>query len=242
MATWLDVVTQAAQELGYVAGGESLTANDSTFLLNKLNRLLDNWNAERAAVYTDTFNTYTLTPALSPHTIGPTGATFTAAIRPVSIVSANIVQQTVTPSVRTPLYIADEDWWMANTVRAVTSSIPTALFYQPTWPNGNLYLWPVPTTAYQIELQTRTLLASVTLAGTFALPPGYQDAITLTLAEDSAGALGRPMPSDLQMKAAKARGRIFVNNDYHPRISTVEGGMQSRRSRGSFNWQTGQIV
>lgn len=242
MATWNDVIARAAQELGIVAGGETLSADDANVLLGIANELIDEWNADRGAVYCDTFNTYVLTPNLNPHTIGPTGATWTAAIRPVDIVAANIVVTTASPNYRTPVNIRDAEWWMANSVRAVTSTLPTDLFYRTNWVNGDVYLWRVPTAAYSLELQTRVLLSDVTLVTTFSLPPAYRKAMTLTIAENAADSFGRAMPASLPNRAAQARSRLWANNTQAPRITTRDYGMSGPRRGTKLNWLNREIV
>jgi hypothetical protein len=237
-----DIIRDALYELGVLAAGESLQAQDAEYGLGKLNRLLDNWNAERAAVYAQQFVTYTITPLLQPHTIGPTGATFTVTQRPQKIDGANIILDTSTPDVRTPLEIRGDDWWRDLPVPEVTGSVPTDLYYSPDWPNGSIYLWPEPTVAYGLELETRILLAALTLASTFSLPPGYQDAITLTLAESLVPAY--PSAASIlpvvEKMATRARGRVFGNNDVTPRLATVDAGMPGGGSGSSFNYKTGR--
>src|SRR5579859_2908705 len=70
--------------------------------------------------------------------------------RPVGISDANIVLNNVNPVVRTPVRVRDKDWWMANSVRTVPSSIPTDLYYDPVFPNGRLNLWPEQDVNYLI--------------------------------------------------------------------------------------------
>src|SRR5438445_8386155 len=60
--------------------------------------------------------------------------------RPVYIDDANIVLNNVNPVVRTPIRIRDKDWWMANSVRTVPSSVPTDLYYDDSFPNGRINL------------------------------------------------------------------------------------------------------
>ena len=118
------------------------------------------------------------------------------------------------------------------------TSIPTDVYYQPDWPNGKLYFWPVPTVAYQVDLETRVLLSQLVLTDSFDLPPGYRDAVTLTLAEQASRGFGRPVLPDLAASAAKSRARVFANNDVTPGITTDDSGMPS--SEGSyFNWRSG---
>jgi len=232
------ICEDAAREIGVVGEGNSLGAGDAQFLLGVLNRLLDNWNAERAAVYASAFNSFTLTPSLSPHTIGPTAATFTVTQRPVTLVSAALILSGGSLDVYLPMNIRDATWWADQTVPGLETSIPTDVYYQPDWPNGKLYFWPVPTVAYQVDLETRVLLSQLILTDSFDLPPGYRDAVTLTLAEQASRGFGRPVLPDLMASAAKSRARIFANNDVTPGIVTDDSGMPS--SEGSyFNWRSG---
>jgi hypothetical protein len=236
--TTRDLLTDSLHELNVLAAGESLSASDAALMLGKLNRLLDNWNAERAAVYVDRFDSYTLVPSLSPHTIGPTGATFTVTQRPVKIDGANLVLNTSTPDVRTPICIRDAAWYQELSVPDLTGSIPTDVYYEPAWPNGRLFFWPIPTTAYDVELQTRIVLASLELDTVFSMPPGYQDAITLTLAEQVARSFGAVITEDLRFDARNARARIFANNDETPRL-TSDAPESASNGRPSFNYLTG---
>lgn len=236
--TALNLCEDAAREIGVMGEGNGLSAADANFLLGKLNRLLDNWNGERAAVYASAFNSFTLTPALSPHTIGPTAATFTMTIRPVELVSCALILTGGSLPIYLPMAVRDNQWWADQTVPTLSTSIPTDVYYQPDWPLGKLYFWPVPDTAYQVDLETRVLLASVALDTTISLPPGYRDALTLSVAEAACGSFGRAVSPDLRQSAAQARARVFANNDVTPTLVTQDSGMPS--GQGSyFNWRSG---
>jgi hypothetical protein len=219
-----NIVTDALIEIGVYDPLQPPSAEDSAFVLRKLNRLIDNMNAERQAVYASVFQAFTLTPALQPHTIGPSG-TVAVAQRPVSVDGAMLVLNNVTPNVDVPIRIRDKEWWLGLSVPALTNSMPTDLYYEPAWPNGKLNFWGVPTTAYGVVLLIRALLSQFTLATTFYLPPGYQDAITLTLAEEICTPF-RKQPTDrLTLSAMRARARIYANNNETPRIETRDAGM-----------------
>lgn len=238
--TTADLVTDVFYELGYLAPGETASDVDVQFVLGKINRLLDNWNADRMAVYAEVFTTYVLTASLQPHTIGPSGQTFTATQRPVSIDGAALILTDVTPNVRNPIDLIDADEWREISVQAITSPIPTKLYYDTAWPNGSIYLWPKPTTAYSLELQTRVLLAALALTDTFTMPPGYRDAVTLSVAEQSADGLGVAVPPSLPGRALECRARIFPNNVTVPKIRTRDAGMPGGGSGGgSYNYLTG---
>lgn len=235
--TALDICRHAAQKLGVYGAGESLTAEDAADLLANLNSLLDSWNANRDAVYADLFLTFPLTASLSPHTIGPTG-TFVVAQRPVSIEGAGIVIAGTSPTaVTSPINLRDAAWWDDVRMDALSTSLPTDLYYDPTWPNGSLYFWPVPTMIRDVTFWTRTVLAQLLLTSTFSLPPGYEKALTLTLAEDSADLFGVAIPPQMPAQAAQARATIFSNNRRTPRLETRDAGLPG--GRGTYSYLTG---
>jgi hypothetical protein len=177
------------------------------------------------------------------YTIGPNAADLTVTSRPVTIDAANVILQSPSPVVRNPITIhTSYQWWASISVRDVTTTFPTDLYYETDFPNGTLKFWPVPTTTYGFELFVRNTLSLVTLNSTLNYPPGYQDAITLTLAEYLAPSYGIP-PSDIGMVAKRggeARARIFANNQMIPALRTQDAGMPSQtRGRCNFNYRTG---
>jgi len=230
-----DLIAECFVDLTILAAGEALSDTDAAVGLRKLTRLFDNLNAERAGVYADRFTPYTLTPNLQPHTIGPTASspTFIVTQRPVSIESASIIIGTVFY----PLNIRDAQWWSELTVPSLATSIPTDLYYNPAWPLGEIFLYGVPTTAYGLELQTRIVLADLALTDAVSMPPGYRDAVTLTLGEMIAPGYPTAVPDPAG--AAKARARIFANNDVTPRLATVDSGMPTQGGGGWFDYKTG---
>lgn len=240
--TVAEVITETFQDINVLAVGESLSAAMEQDGLRKLTRLLNSWNAIREAVYADRLTTYTLVPSLQPHTIGPAASTptYTVIQRPVSIDGANLVLNDVSPAVHRPLNLRDSEWWRLLVVPTLSTSIPTDLYYNAEWPLGKIYLWPVPTTAYGLEIQTRIVLDDLLLTDTLSMPPGYRDAITLTLGERLAPVYP---PANPQPEAAReARARIFANNDVVPRLQTADFGMphaSSTTPRATFNYRSG---
>lgn len=226
-------------EIGFLQSSEAMSADLASFVLGRLNLIVDSWNAEREKAIVEEFNQYTFTPSLSPHTIGPTGATFTVSQRPVSIEGASVVLPG-SPPVLVSIAIRDYQWWNEQSVPELETTFPTDLYYEPDWPNGKLFFWPVPTVAYGVELVTRGVLDAFALNTSVSLPPGYEAAYLYTLAEDLCGALGRTMPPDLPKKGTKARARINANNVLSPRIQTQDSGMpMGNQTRSTFNYLTG---
>lgn len=254
----IDLITAALQELGVAAPGEALSSADANFGLDKLNRLLDAWNSERLYVYADVFlssagatSTYVLTPNHQPHTIGLSGADFilpaSFAARPLKISSANLQINTSTPPYSIPLNIRDAGWWAAQRIQQLATSYPTDLYYEPDWPNGSIFLWPIPTTAYPIQLEVRVQLAQMTMNTAFLLPPGYWDAIVYSLAESLIPSFGgesmQILEAGMGPRAARARAMVLKANSSSPTLSTGADGLPSGgRQRTAFDWRTGFTI
>jgi len=241
-----DLIRLALLEIRVARSGDVVSPNLNADALLVLNEYLDRLNVTPRALYDTTQTTFTLTPSLQPHTIGLTAnsPTFSVSInRPARIISANIV---LSGNIRVPVNILNEQGWDAITAGAaagqsvtITSSIPTDLFYKPTWPNGSIYLWPVPT-ANKLELRFETLLASLALTDTFTLPMGYQQALRLTLAELLAPMCGQEVSADTKRAARDAREAVWGTNDVSL-DAMPDVGMAATGRGGGWNYKTGQI-
>ena len=244
MATFREIVTDSMIELGVLQANETPSAEDAAWVLRKLVRLFDQWNAYRPAVFCENFTTFSFVPSQQAYTIGPSGADLTATIRPVTLDGVNVILNNVSPVVRNPCNLRDWQWWQYNAVQGVTSSFPTDVYYKPSYPLGVVTFWPVPTVAYGFELVTRTLVdESITLAGTFSMPQGYLDAAIFSLAEScipSFGTVSGETAARISKAASEARAKVFANNDFSGRLATVDAGMpQSVGVRSTFNYRTG---
>ena len=235
--TAADICRAALLDLNVFEPSDSVSNDDLAFVLTKLNRILDNWNADRQATYADQFTQFTLTPSLSPHTIGPTG-TWVTSQRPVSIEGASLVFPTAN-SPEVGITLRDAEWYNSLSVPSLAGSTPTDLYYEPAWPNGRLNFYPVPSAAYKVSLWTRVVLAQLALTDTFTLPPGYWDALTLTLSENIAATYEKTVPALLSRQANDARARVFNANLEIPRLVTADSGMPSTDSSGSGTYYTG---
>src|ERR1700676_1879773 len=171
----------------------------------------------------------------------------TVAPRPVKIADANVILNNVNPIVKVPLRIRDKDWWIANTVPTVSTTLPTDLYYDPLYPNGAIYLWPLQSNAYGLELEVWNSLSDISdLNYQFYMPQAYWSAVTLSLAEAMIPAYGlSPVRSALLVKmAAKARAVVRDLNSTSPRIITADSGIPrgGMKNRSFFNYLSGALV
>lgn len=237
-----DIVSSALFELGVQTAGEPIEPQDAAWGLEKLQRLIDQWNARRELIFSHSFTQFNLQANHGPHTIGP-GGDFNMPTRPVRIVSASfILNSTSNTPVDSPfLNIRDSDWWARNPLKTLTSSIVTDLYYDPASPLGACNFYPICNVANPVRLETwNSLQQALTLQTSLGLPQGYWDAIVTDLAVRSAPSFGKAVSADLRDQWNRAMRIIEANNDKPPRIQT-DSAMPSARSGGrpDFNFLTG---
>lgn len=234
------IVTATLQEMGALGVADTADPDVATYLKGKWNRLMDTWNVEAAGAYASDPQSFTITANLNPHTIGPSGSTptWTRDPRPNEIENVGLVISGTT-DIFIPIVMHDEAWYANLSVPDLTSTYPTDGYYNPGWPLGSLYLYPVPTAANSIAFTTRIAFAQASLLTSLVwLPPGYLNATIMTLAEESCRAVTEQDPSvDLVRRAQKARAIIFGQNDVTPMLETDVPGMARRA--GMFNYLSG---
>lgn len=226
--------------------------------LDYLNTLADQWAARRPFMWTTTFTQYTLTPNHQPHRMGPglVSPDFNVAVRPVRIESANIVLTgngtpnpapnppatpagAVNTNVDVPLNIRDSAWWANERVKGIATNIPTDLYPEYDWDSLALWLWPIPSYAYGLRLETWVGLTQFTsIQQKFSAPPAYFNAVHLTLAKMLVDGYELPMPESLPELHRDAMKALQSNNEKSPRIQSADWGTQGR-PRGDFNYYTG---
>jgi len=102
LATPNTIIYAALQDLGVLAAGETPSAEDSTFALEALNRLVDQWAAERLMMYTITRKTWTITASDGEYTVGD-GGDIDIDPRPVHIEEVRLIDTSPTPDAEYPL-------------------------------------------------------------------------------------------------------------------------------------------
>lgn len=229
-------------EIGVLDPIEDIEGGNANTGLAKLNRILDGYNADGAKVFEITSITQNLVPNLQPHTIGPDGAPFIVNQRPTYLDAANIILNANTPNaIRQPLAVRELDWWQNKRAYAVQSTLPTDVYYSAAWPNGQLFIWCVPTVAYPLELWMRTVIDQLQLTTKFSLPPGYLDGVVYDLAKALAPGFAAPWTPALEELRRDALRKMEQPNLTSPQMATQDAGIPrgNQPLRSTFNWLTG---
>ena len=82
-----------------------------------------------------------------------------------------------------PLTPLTDAGWRGIGLKTLTSVLPSSAYYNPTFPYGNVQIWPVPTSSTLIGvLYAPTAMTAFALVDTISLPPGYRRFLTTNLA------------------------------------------------------------
>lgn len=166
--------------------------------------------------------------------------------RPVKIVNGNqlLYGSGDGQVVRVPMRIVDADWWANQRTPTVQTNLPTNLYYQPNFPNGLCFFWPVLNISQQVELEIWQTLQNLQADDTFELPQGYEDAVTFTLAETLCPSYQRPVDDSLAAFATASRSAVTGLNQASLTITTGDLGMPGKGcvGRADFNWKTGNLA
>lgn len=206
----LNIIKKAFLISGIKAINEVPTGPEGIDALNTLNMIMGTFQLENLLQYDDIVVNATLTPGLNPHTIGgpSTGATFNAN-RPNSILSAYIRDNSNNDY---NLIEIDATQYDEITTKSISTDIPTYFFYNPRYPNGEIFLSPVPTAAYTINLRYKNPLGMFgTLQTSNNYPDGYEMLLTYQLAYQLSVEYGTPR-LDLKEISDSVKNTVKKNN------------------------------
>lgn len=220
-------------------GGRGLSASESADGLLCLNSLLDSWQAEQRLVYAEVGYNFTMVANQASYSVGLSGTPDISIQRPEKLERVGLrMIGTTTPVVEVPLRLYNRQEWAALTPKALTSTMPTGAYYEPTIPNGTLLPWPIPTQGWQWVLYLWQNLATQTdPTASINLPPGYQSAIEYNLAlEMSARWPLRARVSQYTVQRALAAKRnVKVINDPMLLMQADAGSQGANPSVGLYD-------
>jgi hypothetical protein len=205
VATIGDKITDALQDLGVVAAGDTPSNEDSALALSRVNDWIDSLGTDGPALYTVARTTWTITANDGSYTVGA-GADVNVA-RPVSPngITVRLIDTSADPDLEMSLgELLTEAEYAGIPQKALTSPYPQRAHYNPTHPSGTLTFWPVPTSSTLLGvLYARTPISEfASLATTFSLPPGYRRWFRAQLAIEIAPAFDAT-PSEAILLAAR---------------------------------------
>lgn len=245
MPTPADIFRNALLDIGIGTSFQAQAPEDIELARVKFNRMLGQWNLRQRMAYFIRTQAFTFSTSAQSYTLGTAanGATFqilAGTQRPIKILRAKLVLVASTPDEEIELPVINLDQYANIPAPALSSTVPTRLYYQPTFPNGTL--WPVPyptTTTNQLRLFFYNQLLEVAVADITTnvdMPPGLEDALTLSLSEALCLPFRKKVSADLRLQASKARALYGSINVTPPLVGT---DYPASRVRPLINPRTG---
>lgn len=230
-----DLINLALRKLRVLAPSETPTATEYADALIALNLMLDAWTADTCFIYSRTRTPFLLTSSQFVYTVGPTGNFVMT--RPIRLESVGLILDN---SIANPLEVPVElllysDEYAGIVNKNLVATYPRKCWYNPTYPLGTIYLWPVPSGAsIYLVLYTSNLLSQFAATSeTIALPPGYANALVYNLAIELAEDYGVTPTENVEKLATNSKARVKADNA----VKTIPllGSDYPTRERGRFN-------
>jgi len=225
------IVMLALRDSGYVALGQQPTQLVVNEALTRLNMITAQWNTKRWMSWHLQDIAYVPATPQQFYTVGTQGnfnigsdfsSDFNADFGPqqerplqVERAYARLTNTSQTPT-DYPLKLIPTMEDYSSIVLKTMTNFPTHYFYDPAYPLGHIYFWPIPnagTQPWELHIIVRHFLQPVaTLDTIMVVPPEYAMALELTLAKWIRMAAKLPADPQLVLDARNAVNAIKTNN------------------------------
>jgi len=232
-----EILTRAMRTATILGASDVMEGNDAADALLTLNQMMDAWQAERLFAYEILQHTHALTAGVGTYTIGPGGTINTD--RPVRIEWAYTRDS---QNYDRPMEIVPDQVFAAITLKNQGDNFPSVLYYRPAFPLGTIRLWEHPSANLVLHLGCWVTLSEFAdLNSSVTLPPGYEQAIVLSMAELLSPEYGKEPSASLVRMAARARANIQQNNLPDPRIGCEFMGVQQNTPAPYYRYVSGDF-
>jgi hypothetical protein len=222
MTTARDICTDALRLDGVIAANEPGDAADLDLCLRRLNGMLSAWSINRNNILATVIETFPLVNNQVSYTIG-VGGNFNTA-NPIKVEESSFVRY---QSVDYILRSIDEDQYSSIPYK-LNGGIPYAFWFDRAPLLSTLYFYPIPQTGQTIELHSvKPFTSFANLDTIYNFAPGYEEAMSYSLAERIAPAFEREVPKFVVVEAVKLRRALKRSNVNIPTldITSVPAGI-----------------
>jgi hypothetical protein len=206
-----DLINGSLRLLGVLAEGETPSAETSQDALLAMNQMIQSWNTERLTVFATQDQVVSWPPSTISRTFGPTGDI--VANRPVAIDDSTYFRD---PSngISYGLKLINQQQYNGIAVKTVTSTYPQVMWVNMTYPDVEMYVYPVPTKVLEFHIvSVEELTQPANLATDLAFPPGYLRCFRYNLACEMAPEFGTEPSRQVQRIAMTSKRNLKrINN------------------------------
>ena len=234
--TAADQINGALRLIGVLAEAEAPSAAMAQDALTALNQMIDSWNTERLSVFSTIDQVFNWPSSTRIRTLGPTGDF--VGQRPVQLDDATYFRDAST-NVSYGIKMINQEQYNNIAVKTVTSTYPQILWYNATYPNIEIYLYPVPSRVLEFHfVSVSPLSAPATLDTDLTFPPGYLRAFRYNLACELAPEFGvEPSAQVRRIAMYSKRNLKRINNPDD--VMAMPAALMVNRPR--FNIYTGNF-
>ena len=206
-----DQINGAMRLIGMLAEGETPSAAASQDALSAMNQMIDSWNTERLSVFSTQDQIFTWPASTQSRTLGPTGDF--VGNRPVLLDDSTYFRDAAT-NVSYGIKMINQQQYNGIAVKTVTSTYPQVLWINMTYPDVEMYVYPVPLRPLEWHfVSVEELTQPAVLATTLSFPPGYLRAFRFNLACEIAAEFGvEPSPQVSRIAMTSKRNIKRINN------------------------------
>ena len=211
MTTARDLIADAHRLLGLVSSGNALPESIYQDNLVALNQMIDSWNTERLSVFSTQDQVFNWPTNTVSRTLGPTGDF--VGNRPVLVDDATYFRDPGT-NVSFGIRIINQQQYDGIAVKTVTSTYPQVIWINMTYPDIEMYVYPVPTRLLEWHfISVEELSKPASLTTTISFPPGYLRAFRYSLAMELAPEFNmEPSPQVVRIAMTSKRNLKRINN------------------------------
>ena len=211
MTTAGDIINGSLRLLGVLAEGETPSSETAQDALVAMNQMIDSWNTERLAVFSTQDQVFSWPASTRSRTFGPTGDF--VGNRPVLVDDATYFRDPAN-GISFGIKIINQQQYDGIAVKTVTSTYPQVLWINMSYPNIEMYVYPVPTKLLEWHfISVEELSQPANLATSLAFPPGYLRAFRYNLACEIAPEFGVEPSRQVQRIAMTSKRNLKrINN------------------------------
>ena len=211
MATAGDIINGSLRLIGVLAEGETPSSETAQDALNAMNQMIESWNTERLAVFSTIDQIETWPPGSRSRTFGPTGDIVGS--RPIMIDDSTYFRDPAS-GISYGLKLINQQQYNGIAVKTVTSTYPQVLWVNMTYPNIEMYVYPVPTKVLEFHIvSVQELDQPANLSTDMAFPPGYLRCFRYNLACELAPEFGVEPSRQVQRIAMTSKRNLKrINN------------------------------
>lgn len=197
------LIEAALRKAGVAVPGETIAGDDIQTALEEFQDLLAEWGTAGLLVPFSTWEAITLVIGQANYTVGENGSPDLNTVRPEEIMGAFVRDAS---DYDHPVVIIGQEQYRSFTDKDNATSRPTALWYNPTAPNGTVYVVPAPASAedlYICGLKPLEEPSELTdnLLDDLSIPRNYYNPLKWTLCVELCPEYGRE-PTMTMMKRA----------------------------------------